>query len=669
LVDDSIVELENIHRHLALGQNRKQAVLAAAQEVAMPILVSTITTIVVFLPVLFLAGVARYLFIPLAATIAFALTMSFLVSRTVTPLLCYYVLGKNHGAPNAFVRGLTRMLDGLDHAYAGALAFTLRHRALTLLAIAGLFAGSLVLKSQIGSEFFPATDESQFSINYKVPIGTRVERTEDVTARLEALVQKELAPVDTPRGKSPVFTTMISDTGLPIGRTALFTQNTGTHTGNLQVNLVPRVKRSISDVAASEKIRAALGEQFPGSQITFFVGGIVKRILNFGSPAPIDIEVLGYDVDAGSDYAKKLLPKLRAASDKDGAPLLTDVQMSREENAPELDVVVDRQKAGMLGLSEQDVAQSVLTSLHGNTEFAPIPFTDPETGNSYFVNVRLDDEFRSHVTDLRDISMRTPSGSMISLDGVAKVTRGSGPVLVDRKYLQRIIHVTANIAPGKALGTASDAVRKALSEVTAPDGFSVQVGGQTVEQEKAFKGLTMAALMALALVYMVLASQFKSLIDPLVIMFSVPLGVSGVFLALYLTDTTLNVNSFMGIIMMVGIVVSNGVLLVDFANVLRTRGKPLIEATVEAGRTRLRPILMTTIATIFGLLPMAAGIGEGSETNLPLARAVIGGLAVSTVFTLFLVPCLYTLLDRFAKRTPIDQDEDDASTALGGSHA
>jgi len=236
--------------------------------------------------------------------------------------------------------------------------------------------------------------------------------------------------------------------------------------------------------------------------------------------------------------------------------------------------------------------------------------------------------------------------------------------MIDRKYLQRVVHVTANIAPDKDLGGASVAMQNLLSDMQPPDGFTVQLGGQTAEQQKAFRGLIFAGIMALALVYMVLASQFRSLIDPLVIMFSVPLGISGVFLMLYLTGTKLSVNSAMGIIMMVGIVVSNGVLLVDFANVLRRRGKPIMEATVEAARTRLRPILMTTIATIFGLVPMALGIGEGSETNLPLARAVIGGLTVSTVFTLFLVPCVYTALDRFAKRMAPD-DESDVEPTMG----
>jgi multidrug efflux pump subunit AcrB len=306
----------------------------------------------------------------------------------------------------------------------------------------------------------------------------------------------------------------------------------------------------------------------------------------------------------------------------------------------------------------------VLTSLVGNTQFAPIPYSDPQTGNEYFINVRLDDAFRSKMSDLSDIFVRTPQGMVLPLSNVAHIERNAGPVQITRKYLQRIVDVTANIAPDKDLGAASDAAQKALDDLPAPDGFSVQLGGQTLEQKKAFAGLGFAALMALALVYMVLASQFKSLIDPLVIMFSVPLGVTGVFGVLWATKTTLSVNSAMGIIMMVGIVVSNGVLLVDFANVLRRRGIELREATVQAAKTRLRPILMTTIATVAGLVPMALGIGEGSETNLPLARAVIGGLTVSTFFTLFLIPSLYTAADRFKKKPAADDpDEEDLAHA------
>lgn len=662
LVDDSIVELENIHRHLAMGQSRRAAVINAAQEVAMPILVSTITTIVVFFPVLFLSGIARNLFLPLALTIAFALIVSFFVSRTVTPLLCLMLLKvRPHGVPARGVQGfIERALDGLDEFYGRVLTWVLRHRAPVIAGILLLFAGSLGLAKFIGTEFFPDTDEGQFNITFKTPIGTRVENTERVGERIERVIDKTLGYIGD--RKDGAYDTLISDDGLPTGRAALFSQNTGPHAGNVNVNLVPKAVRALTDVAAAERVRGALRDAVPGTQLIFFTGGIVKRILNFGSAAPIDVEVLGYDLDAGSEYAKKLLGRLRDLRDKDGQPLLTDLQISREENYPELDVVVDRAKAGVLGLPEQQIAQSVLTSLVGNTTFAPVPFTDQKTGNEYFINVRLDDAFRSHVSDLKDVFLAAPGGRMVSLDTVAQVKRGSGPVTINRKYLQRIVDVTANVAPGKDLGKASAAAQTVLDELRPPEGFTASLGGQTAAQKEAFAGLAFAGLMALALVYMVLASQFKSLVDPLVIMFSVPLGVTGVLAMLWATKTALSVNSLMGVIMMVGIVVSNGVLLVDFANVLRERGLPIVEATIQAGKTRLRPILMTTIATIVGLVPMALGLGEGSETNLPLARAVIGGLTVSTFFTLFLVPSLYTLLDRFARRAP-DTDEPEAPGA------
>jgi hydrophobe/amphiphile efflux-1 (HAE1) family protein len=665
LVDDSIVELENIHRHLGLGQSRRNAVLAAAQEVAMPILVSTITTIVVFFPVLFMAGIARYLFMPLAMTIAFALIMSFFVSRTVTPLLCFYWLPIRQGEKRGIGGWITRRLNVLDHTYARILGWVLRHRAVTVLSILAIFCGSMLLKRGIGSEFFPESDESQFSMTFKTPIGTRVEKTEEVAKRIENVVRETLGP-GTNRG-APLFNTLISDSGLPAGRGAIMASNTGTHAGSVQINLVSPLERSISDVTAAEKVRAALRDALPGTSLYFFTGGIVKRILNIGAAAPIDVEILGYDLADAARYASQIATKMRTLADSSGKPLVTDVQISREENSPELDVKVDREKAGVLGLSEENIAQTVLVSLLGNTQFMPIPFTDQKTGNAYYINVRMDDRYRSNVSDLSDFFVRTPQGGIVTLDTFAKIERSSGPVMIERKYLQRIVHVSANIAPSADLGSASTATQAAIDQIPPPEGFSAQLGGQTVEQKKAFAGLIFAALMALALVYMVLASQFKSLVDPLVIMFSVPLGVSGVFAMLYLTGTKLSVNSGMGIIMMVGIVVSNGVLLVDFADVLRRRGKPIIEATIEAGRTRLRPILMTTIATIVGLAPMALGFGEGSETNLPLARAVIGGLTVSTIFTLILVPCLYTVLDRFAKR--VTPDEDEGPAKLGASDA
>ncbi len=658
LVDDSIVELENIHRHLGLGQSRRAAVIAAAQEVAMPILVSTITTIVVFFPVLFLQGVARNLFIPLALTISFALVMSFFVSRTVTPLLCMYWLKPHDVSKDPGLAGrITRALDRLDHAYARSLEVVLRNRVVTVVAIIAFSALALSLFKRIGTEFFPETDEAQVSVNFRTPIGTKAAKTEEVAIVVENAIRKSLGLTS---DESPgAVTTMISSSGLPAGRGGLFGGNSGPHAGNVNVNLVPRTMREISDLKASEKVRSTIGDSLPGVQVFMRTGGIVKRILNFGADAPIDVEILGYEVEEGQAYANVILEKLKKLSAADGSPLLADLQLSREDNYPQLDVQVDRQKAGVLGVTEQTIAQTVLATLVGNSQFAPVRWTDPRSGNEYDINVRAKDEFRSSVDDLRKAQLRTPAGRMLSLESVASVERSSGPVTIGRKYLQRVIDVTANVAIGKDLGTVAAAVRQVLEETPPPDGFTVRLGGQAAAQEEAFAGLGMAVLLAIVLVYMVLASQFRSLVDPLVIMFSVPLGVAGVAIMLWATGTSLSVNSFMGIIMMIGIVVSNGVLLVDFANVLRRRGRSLHDATVEAGRTRLRPILMTTIATLVGLLPMALGIGEGSETNLPLARAVIGGLGVSTGLTLFFVPVLYTWFDRFANRTPDEGDEEE----------
>jgi multidrug efflux pump subunit AcrB len=526
----------------------------------------------------------------------------------------------------------------------------------TVLGILAFSVAAISLFTRIGTEFFPETDEAQFSVSFRTPIGTRVTQTEEVGAVVEGAIVKALGH----RAKGDAngaVTTMITSDGLPVGRGGLFGGNSGPHAGNVNVNLVPRTQREFSDLKASEKVRATLGDALPGVQVFFSTGGLVKRILNFGSSAPIDVEVLGYDVEEGQKYAKQVLGRLRQLSGPDGAPLMTDLQLTREENYPQLDVKVDRQKAGVLGITEQNVAQTVLATLVGNSQFAPIPWTDPVTGNEYDINVRARDEARSSVEALGLSQVRGTQGRVVSLEQIANLQRSSGPVTITRKYLQRIVDVTANVAPGRDLGTVASAVRQVLEELPPPDGFTVRLSGQAAAQQEAFQGLGFAGLLAIVLVYMVLASQFRSLVDPLVIMFSVPLGVAGVALMLWATGTSLSVNSFMGIIMMIGIVVSNGVLLVDFANVLRRRGLSLNEATVEAGRTRLRPILMTTIATLVGLVPMALGIGEGSETNLPLARAVIGGLTVSTGLTLFFVPVLYTWFDRFADRTVDDEDE------------
>ncbi|MDE3035387.1 MAG: efflux RND transporter permease subunit, partial [Nitrospirota bacterium] len=327
---------------------------------------------------------------------------------------------------------------------------------------------------------------------------------------------------------------------------------------------------------------------------------------------------------------------------------------SREENYPELDIEVDREKAALLGVSETDVANAVLFSLNGNGQTDPIIFTDPQTGNEYYISAWLAEPYRKSLTDLDEILLTTRAGSPVLLKNVAQVHMNAGPVQIERKYFQRIVHITANPV-GRDLGAIAADLEDRFAELQMPQGFSVRLAGQIQQQRETFEGLIFATILALLLVYMVMAAQFKSLLDPFIIMFSVPMGLPGVILMLFLTNTTLSTTSFMGMIMMLGIVVSNGVLLVDYTNVLRRRGVGLHEAVVLAARTRLRPILMTSLATVFGLLPMALGLGTGGETNAPLARAVIGGLSLSTVLTLFLIPTLYLILEqRFPRKADLE---------------
>lgn len=643
LVDDSIVELENINRHLVMGKTRRQAALDAAREVAMPILASTVTTIVVFFPVVFLVGAAKLLFVPLTLTISLALIASFWVSRTVTPLLCAKLLRPHDERPQGRLATMgAALFDHIDDLYQAALGWALGHRRSVIVGTVAIFTLSLLLVPLIGSEFFPPTDESQFRMIVKAPVGTRVEETNRVVSRIEDAVKANLPP--------GYHKAVISSIGLPSTTASVYSPNSGPHSANIQVELVSPEERDRSTDEVVDALRAKIVSQFPGVAIYFDPGGIVKRILNFGSAAPVDVEMLGYDLKAARDLTQEVRGIMG------NMPGLADIQISREEDYPELDVVVDREKAALLGLSERQIANAVLYSLSSNVSSNPSLFTDPITGNEYNIVAQLAEPYRNDPTDLENLFITADHSAPILLKTLATVQRGSGPVEIDRKYQQRIVHLTANPA-GRDLGSISDELEHHFGGLTVPPGFALRLGGQTKQQGEAFGSLRFSMAVALLLVYMVLASQFRSLLDPLIIMVSVPLGLTGVLWALFLTRTTLSTTSFMGVIMMVGIVVSNGVLLVDYTNVLRRRGCALHEAVITAGRTRLRPILMTTLTTIFGLLPMALGWAVGSETNAPLARAVLGGLIASTLLTLLFIPTLYTVIEERFHRDMRTEEE------------
>ncbi len=656
LVDDSIVELENIQRHLNTNSSRWDSILNAAREVAMPILASTVTTVVVFLPMFFVVGIARLLLIPLTVTIAIALFTSFLVSRTVTPALCYKFLRPEQEAHRTMPGWLVALMewsrhryDSLDRSYEDSLRWVLGHRRIFILTVLLIFMGSLTLIPRIGTEFLPVSDESQFRIVLRAPVGQRVERTEQQVTEVERVLRTVIP--------SNELETIVSSTGiLSQGRSSLFNPNTGPHTSSIQVYLVSPEKRTRSQVDILNDVRPKIVKLFPGVSMYFDPGGIVKRVTSFGSQKAVDVEIYGYDFDK----AREVIARVKEIMER--TPGLADIEPSREENYPEINVTVDREKAALLGISEADVANTVLFSLNGNGQTDPIIYTDPYNGNEYFISAWLAEEHRANLSDLENILLTSKTGDPVLLKNVASLKLNAGPVKIDRKYFQRVIHLTANPTT-RPLGEIADDLESAFADLQLPAGFSIKLAGQIQQQRETFQGMQFAIILALLLVYMVMAAQFKSLIDPFIIMFSVPMGFPGVILILFLTNTTLSTASLMGIIMMFGIVVSNGVLLVDYTNVLRRRGALLQNAVVAAARTRLRPILMTSLATIFGLLPMAIGLGTGGETNAPLARAVVGGLSVSTLLTIFLIPTLYMMLEEWVPRN-LEDDRHQSTPAM-----
>lgn len=641
LVDDSIVELENISRHYSLmnsqGVSKIQATLDAAQEVASPIFISTLTTVIVFLPVVFLEGIAKLLFVPLVLTITVALFSSFFVSRTVTPLLCLKAL-KPEREPNAESKKLSdklhlwskNLLDSIDNFYESSLKTSLRHKKLVIFGVIIFSVLSFGLFKFIGTEFFPESDESQFSVSVKLPVGTRIEETEKFVQNVEKVIQQNV----------PEANTIISDIGVPSARSgSLFGRNAGSHSASISVSLVRHEERNRDVFEIIKALRPKL-MVIPGGQLYVNSGGFLKFLMNFGSSAPIDVVILGYDFETSDKLSKQVFDIVKSVQGT------TDVNISRDLNLPELRVVVDRVKAGALGVSVQQVANTVAAGIAGSVASL---YSDPKTGNQYNILVRMSEDYRNKVDDVKRLTVMGSQGKLVQIGNIADVELTNSPVQIDRKFQQRMVEVTANVT-GRDLGSVSADIQKKINdEIKIPSGFEIQMSGNVEQQNKTFSALLLAFGLAIILVYMVMASQFQSLIDPFVIMFSVPLGMVGVVWMLFLTNTTLSVTSFEGVIVMVGIVVSNGILLVDYTNHLRKRGIELNEAVLRGAKTRLRPIFMTTFATVLGLIPMAIGIG-GEASQAPLAISVIGGLTMSTFLTLIFVPTLYTVFERRFKR-------------------
>ncbi len=634
IVDAAIVVLENTHRHLHMGKDKMTASIDGSEEVWSAILASTLTHIAVFVPLLFLSGTASILFTQLSVVVMFSLAMSLFVAVTIVPVLCSRWLktpdeeAAATGVMSRFYRMSERFLERIDEGYQRAIHMALNHRPTVIGGAAALVVAAALIYPQIETELLPQTDEGEVNINAELAVGTRIERTEEALLRLQDLIKEYV----------PEATTVITQGG---GGGNNYQQGGGsTHRGQIRVMLVPRDERT----RTNEQVAIALRRQLsglPGVVVRANPAGGNNQIMRFlsgggnnnGGSSRLQLEIRGHDLDD----ARRLAQDARVMMED--TPGIADVNVGREEGRPEIAVRVDRPKAAMLGMSVASVANTIQTNVAGTTaaQFR-------ERGNEYPVVVQLREQDREAIGDVGDVLLSTPTGQVVPAKNVLLLNREAGPVQIQRKNMERMTTVNAEIEV--PLSQAVDSVQSRLGQLRVPPDFSIGFGEELEEQARSFKQLQLVLILAVLLVYAVMASQYESLRDPFIIMFSVPVAAIGVVLSLLLTGTSFSMQAYIGIIMLAGIVVSNAILLVDYINTLRRRDKlPLREAVEIGGRTRLRPILMTSIATMLGLVPMAIGIGEGGELQAPLARVVIGGLTASTMITLVFVPTVYTIFE------------------------
>ena len=638
LIDNSVVVLENIYRHLELGEPRHVAAESGGKEVALPVLASTLTTAIVFFPVTLLAGVSKFLFSAMAIAVVVSLFASYFVAMTVVPLFCARFLKVNHASQAALGRswggrfnaafnaGFHRMLRG----YEGAVNRILSIPATVLVLFFAAFGTSLLLYDHLGLAYFPQTDAGQFVIAFKAPSGTKLTVTEAEAANLEAIVKRIVRPDD--------LGIVVDNIGVDNGFSAVYTSNAAMHTGFVQVGL--KEKHQIGSYEYIAQIKRAMAREMPELTPFFSTGSLVDAVVSMGAPAPIDVQIVGASLDADNKVAQDIAAKLRTS------PTIADVFMPQDLDYPSLRVDIDRLHAAKLGLTEREALANVITSLTSNQMISPNLWIDPRNGNNYFLTVQYPEAQIHSVQDLRSIPLHADgAGQSTRLDMVASIERTQAPTEVDHYQVRRKLDIYARPA-SENLGAAANVVHSVVDHQAIPAGINVAVRGSAEAMNASFRSFAIGLSLSVVLLYLILVAQFRSFVDPAIILLALPPGISGVLLTLVFTDTTLNVMSLMGVVMLAGIAMSNSILIVEFAHHLRNEGRSTAAAIVESCRVRLRPILMTSLATVIGLLPMAMKLGEGSESYAPLARALIGGLLASVALTIFLVPAGFLLVYR-----------------------
>lgn len=754
VVDDTIVDVENTVRHLNMGKSHWQAVTDSAREISLPVLLATITTVVVFAPVALMEGMGKYLFVPLAVSATLAMGASYIVSRTVSPALCVRILRPHHererfpawlflaaaivgivgllpwlavqfrpslllhlpksplgsgialgtllgvaGAGIALVGMLHRvapfvewLFDRITTVYCRVLDGALRFRLITV-ALAGLALAPMVLLfPRLGQELFPEVDTSEFTLHVRLAGGPRVEKTEQTVGDIERIVREVVPPED--------LELVLSNIGVSSRWSAIYTHNNGPHAAFVRVQLRSGYNgRHTPTMAYVDRLRERLEHKYPGDDFFFETGGMIRRILNNGAVAPIEVQVVGRDIVERRKLARELEQRI------DQLPNIQDTYLPQGMDLPQLRIVVDRSKAALVGLTATDVVRNVIAALMSSSQIAPNFWIDPSSGNPYVIGVQYPEHEVVDIRTLEDIPIVSDRGGRVgatstpprTLKEIATIERTQGPVEAYHDRVHRVSQILVNVK-GNDLARAANEIERVVAHPTldralanlpadkrdladndefkeklqqylerrrsplkrqiltqygvdpdslkAPRGIRVAVLGEVTNMRASFGEMIFNLVLAVLLVYLLMAAQFSSWLDPLIVIVAAPLGGIGVIGLLWLTGTSLNVQSSMGVLMMIGISVSNSVLLVDFANRQMGAGASAGEAIREAARVRLRPILMTTIATILGLLPLAVHLHPGDEMNLPLARAVVGGLTASTILTLFIVPVTYVIMKR-----------------------
>ncbi|MGA3053802.1 MAG: efflux RND transporter permease subunit [Candidatus Korobacteraceae bacterium] len=647
LIDNSVVVLENIFRHMEEGEDAVSAAERGGQEVQLAVLAATFTTAIVFFPVIFLYGVSKYLFTALALGVVLALAASYLVAMTVVPLFCAKFIKTAHGHGGhqetksrfgKFVAGFNHRYNRMLGRYDTAVAKALERPAATVLLIMGSFVVSLALFPLLGVAFFPRTDPGQFVINVKAPSGSRLEVTNQYIARVENDIREVIGKDD--------LQMIVSNIGMTPDLSAIYTSNSAQHTAFVQVSL--NQEHKVSTFAYMDRVRRKLDSDLPELSTYFQTGGLVDSVVNMGMPAPIDIQVSGNNQHAAYAAASEMAAKVRQLKD------VSDVLIPQDLDYPGIELDVRREMAARLGLTATDVVDNVVTALTSNGMIAPSYWVDPHSGNNYFLTVQYTNHQLDSMTmdDLKQIPLHAKDNSSTTmLENVADIKMINTPTEVDHYQLFRKIDVYVS-PKGEDLGSLASQVQKIIDNTKMPPNTRVEMRGSVKAMHQSFFSFGVGLLLAIVLVYLILMAQFASFIDPFIILLAIPSGITGVILILLLTGTTLNVMSLMGVLMMTGIVVSNSILIVDVTRKYREGGMPIREAVTLACRVRLRPILMTSLATLLGLIPMALALEAGSEQYAPLARSIIGGLLVSVVLTVFIVPAAYLLIHRREEAQP-----------------